>query len=152
MKEIIILIIIFSFLLIPIQANPPRVGSPSRVEAGFPDDLPGPQIMPDSPFYFLKIWYEKIVLFFTFDAAKKAEKYKTFAEKRAYEAREMVEKGRGDLADKLKETYKSYLNKAKEKLERAVEKAMNQKKEQLRKELEQRVEEIKIKIKEAVNL
>ena len=77
---------------------------PNSALAKFPDDLPGPEIMPDSVFYFLKIWYEKIVLFFTFNLEKKAEKYKIFAEKRAYEIKQLITKGKGDLAEKPKET------------------------------------------------
>lgn len=141
MKQIIIFVIISSFLL-----------SANNVLAKFPDDLPGPQVMPDSPFYFLKIWYEKIVLFFTFNVAKKAEKYKTFAEKRAYEAREMLEKGREDLAEKAKELYGEYLSRAREKLEEAIQKAIKQKKDELKQELETKVEEIKDKIKESIDL
>jgi len=108
--------------------------------------------MPDSKLYFLKIWWEKIVVFFTFDLAKKAEKYKTFAEKRAYEGKEMIKQGRQDLADKQKELYKYYLNKAKETLEKAIQKAMEKKKEELAKELETRVDEIKNKLKESFKI
>jgi thymidylate kinase len=136
-------------ILIPILI---LIFSAGSVQAKFPDDLPGPQIMPDSSFYFLKIWYEKIVLFFTFDVVKKAERYKTFAEKRAYEAKEMFKQGKDELAEKTKEIYKSYLDKARERLEKAVQKAMRQGREKLQQELEQKVDEIKNKIKEAVNL
>ena len=120
--------------------------------AKFPDDLPGPNVMPDSPFYIFKIWYERVILFFTFGAVKKAEKYKTFAEKRAYEIKEMIKKGKEELATKPKEIYKSYLNKAKEKLEGAVEKATKQRREELKQELEKKIEEIKNKINEMINL
>lgn len=141
MKKIIIFVIIFSFLL-----------SANKILAKFPDDLPGPRVMPDSPFYFLKTWYEKIVIFFTFDAIKKAEKYKIFAEKRAYEAKEMIIKGKDELAEKQKELYNFYLNKAKEKLEKALQRAIKQGKEEAKKELEKKVEEIKIKINETIKL
>jgi hypothetical protein len=84
MKKIIIGLIIFSlFLPVYFGASLPRR---SAARAGFPDDLPVFSAMPDSPFYFLKIWYEKVVIFFTFNLSKKAERYTTFAEKRAYEA------------------------------------------------------------------
>jgi len=141
MKKILILIPILILIF-----------SASNIQAKFPDDLPGPSAMPDSPFYFLKIWYEKIVLFFTFDAAKKAEKYKIFAEKRAYEIKQLTAKGKGDLIEKPKEIYKSYLNKAKEKLEKAIQKAIDQKKEDLKQKLEQKLEEIKNKIIQAIDL
>ena len=141
MKKIIILIIISVFLF-----------SGLKVQAKLSDDLPGLEIMPDSPFYFLKIWYEKIILFFTFDSTKKAERYKTFAEKRIYEIKKMLEKGKESLAKKSEKIYKSYLNKAKKELEKAIRKAVEQKKEDLKQELERKAEEIKIKIEETINL
>ena len=141
MKKIIIGLIVFG-LFLPAAA----------ALAKFPDDLPVFSAMPDSIFYFLKIWYEKAVLFFTFDLVARAERYKTFAEKRAYEADEMVKEGKVDLAVKLEETYKSYLNKAKEVLEKAIQKAIDKKKEALKQELDKKVEEIMNKLKESINL
>ena len=145
------LLVITSFVLFLISATNIQACLPIGM-ASVLDELPGPEVMPDSPFYFLKIWYEKIVLFFTFSTTKKAEKYKIFAEKRIYEIKKMTDKGRQDLAEKVKEVYKSYLNKAQEKLEKAIRKALEQKKEELMRELEKKIEEIKIKIKETINL
>ena len=154
MKKIIIGLIIGVFILtlIPLRVDPPRVGSPSRVEARFPDDLPVFSAMPDSPFYFLKIWYEKVVIFFTFNLIKRAERYKAFAEKRAYEADEMIKEGKTDLARKAEEAYRFYLNKAKETLEKAIQKAVEKKKEQLKQELDRKVEEVMNKIRQSINL
>jgi len=141
MKKIIISVIIFGLFM------------PSAMAlAKFPDDLPFVSAMPDSPFYFLKIWYEKVIIFFTFDLATRAERYRAFAEKRAYEAEVMMKEGKVDLAAKLEETYKSYLNKAKETLERAIQKAIDKKKEELKQELDKKVEEIMNKLKESINL
>jgi hypothetical protein len=141
MKKIIIVLIIFGLFL------------PAAVAlAKFPDDLPVFSVMPDSTFYFLKIWYEKVVIFFTFDLAKRAERYTTFAEKRAYEAEKMVKEGKVDLAVKLEETYKSYLNKAREALEKAIQKAIDKKKEALKQELDKKVEDVMNKLKESINL
>ena len=150
MRKIIIPVIIFG-LFIPVYfgVNLPRR---SEAQAKFPDDLPGPSIMPDSHFYFLKIWYEKIVIFFTFDVVKKAERYKTFAEKRAYEAQEMMKEGKVDLAQKAKEMYTSYLNKAKAELEKAIQKAIDKKKEELVNQLEQKVDDITNQIKESIKI
>ncbi|MDP2934455.1 MAG: DUF5667 domain-containing protein [bacterium] len=150
MKKIIIIVIIFG-LFIPVYfgASLPRR---SAAQAGFPDDLPIFSAMPDNVFYFLKIWYEKIVIFFTFDLVKRAERYTTFAEKRAYEAEEMVKEGKVDLAAKVEETYKSYLNKAKEALEKAIQKAIDKKKEALKQELDKKVEDVMNKLKESINL
>jgi len=141
MKKIIICVIILG-LFIPSAA----------ALAKFPDDLPFFHAMPDSPFYFLKIWWEKIVLFFTFDVTAKAERYKTFAEKRAAEAQEMMKEGKPYLAQKAKEMYASYLNKAKAELQIAIQKAIDKQKEELVKQLEQKVDEITNQIKESVKL
>ncbi len=122
------------------------------VLAKFPDDLPIFSAMPDSPFYFLKIWYEKAVLFFTFDLTARAERYRVFAEKRAYEAQEMVKLGKIDLAQRAEESFRFYLNKAKESLERAIQKAIERKKEELKRELEKKVEDIIKKLKESSSL
>jgi len=151
MKKIIIFLIFVGFLLTPIYflSAPPRL---ARVEAGFPNDLPGPKISPDSKLYFLKIWWEKLVLLFTFDPAKKAEEYKIFAEKRAAEGREMLLKGKTGISDKLKEVYTSYLNKAKAALEKAIQKAIDKQKENLKQELEKRLDDILKKIKDSINL
>lgn len=150
MKKIIIGLIIFG-LFIPVYFG---VSLPRRsaAQAGFPDDLPIVSAMPDSVFYFLKIWYEKIVIFFTFDLVARAERYKTFAEKRAYEADEMIKDGKVDLAKKAEETYKSYLNKAKETLEKAIQKAIEKQKEELKQELDKKVEDVMNKLKESIHL
>ena len=150
MKKLIIVLIIFGlFLPVYFGASLP---CRSAAQAGFPDDLPVFSAMPDSTFYFLKIWYEKVVIFFTFDLVKRAERYTTFAEKRAYEAEEMVKEGKVDLAAKLEETYKSYLNKAREALEKAIQKAIDKKKEALKQELDKKVENVMNKLKESINL
>jgi len=144
MKQIIIFTIIFSFLFSIVNVH--------AVQAKFPDDLPGPEIMPDSPFYFLKILWEKLVIFLTFNTVKKAEKYKVFAEKRAYEAQEMLKKGKEELAEKAKELYKFYLNKALNKLEAEIKKAIEHRAEQVQKELEEKVEDIKNKLKDTIKI
>jgi len=120
--------------------------------AKFPDDLPIFHAMPDSHFYFLKIWWEKIVLFFTFDVTAKAGRYQTYAQKRAYEAQEMLKEGKGDLAQKAKDMYTSYLNKAKDALGKAIKKAVDKQKEELVNQLEQKVNEITNQIKANINL
>jgi len=141
MKQVVVFTIIFSFLF-----------SVVNVQAKFPNDLPGPEIMPDSPFYFLKIWWEKLVIFLTFNTVKKAEKYKVFAEKRAYEAQEMLIQGKEELAEKTKELYKFYLNKALNKLETEMKKAIEHRAEQVQKELEEKVEDIKNKLKDTIKI
>ena len=151
MKKVIIILILLGFIMTPVYflAVPPRV---ARIEAGFPNDLPGPKISADSKLYFLKIWWEKLVLLFTFDAEKRAERYQAFAEKRVDEGREMLLKGKIGLSDKLKEVYKSYLNKAKAALEKALQKAIEKQKENLKQQIEGKIDEIINKIKDSINL
>lgn len=141
MKKAVLFLVILGFL-----------ASATYVLAGFPNNLPGPKIPADSKLYFLKIWWEKIVTFFTFGAENRAERYKAFAEKRAAEAKEMVLKGKTDLADKLKEAYQSYLNKAKNALNKAIQKAIEKQKENLKQALEEKLDEIMQKIKDSLSI
>jgi len=110
------------------------------------------KLMPDDKLYFLKIWYEKSVIFFTFDVIKRTDKYKEFAEERAFEAQEMIKQGKTDLAEKLEEVYQSYLDKAKEAAKQAIEKAIRRGEEELQKQLEEKVDDIMNKIKEGIKL
>ncbi|MBU4285046.1 hypothetical protein KKF60_00260 [Patescibacteria group bacterium] len=148
-KIILILIILGVVIPIYLLAVQPRV---ARVEAGFPNDLPGPKISADSKFYFLKIWWEKIVIFFTFGAENRAERYKVFAEKRVIEAKEMLLKGNTELAEKLNGVYQSYLNKAKDALNNAIQKAIEKQKENLKQALEEKLDEIMQKIKDSLSI
>jgi hypothetical protein len=141
MKKLIIFLILIGFLF-----------SAGRAMAKFPNDLPGPKIDPDSKLYFLKIWWEKIVIFFTFNTEAKAERYRIFAEKRAAEAKEMALKGKTELASKLKDAYIKYLNKAKDTLNKAIQKAVDKGKESLKQQLEQMVDDIMNKIKEGIKI
>jgi len=130
MKKIIIITILFGFLV-----------STNYAWARVGEDL-AMKISPSSKLYFLKTWYEKLTLLFTFNTEKKAEKYRVFAERRAREAKEMLGIGEVDLAGKLKAISQSYLNKAREKLEDALRRAIEKKKESLKQRLEQKLDEI----------
>lgn len=113
MKKILII-----FIIIIISSF-----SAISVQAALLNGLPGPQVMPDSPLYFLKIWYEKVILFFAFNDAKKAEQYSKLAERRLYEAEKMARKGNEKLTKKALEAYEEYLNKAITKAEEAKKEA-----------------------------
>ena len=54
-------------------------------------ELPNPGLTPDSPFYFLDTFGEKISLFFTFDIVKKAEKAFQYTEEKLAEVKAMAE-------------------------------------------------------------
>lgn len=141
MKKTIIVLVLIGFFVIT-----------NHVLAAFPDDLPGPKISPDSKLYFLKVWWEKIVLAFTFNPTEKAEKYKAFAEKRAIEAREMIAKGKPLIAEKLNAVYKDYLNKAKDLLNKEIQKAVDKGKETLKQQLQKMVDDVMNKIKEGIKI
>lgn len=132
-------IILFVLLGVIIGAN--------QVYASFSDN-----IKPDSKLYFLKTWWEKIVLFFTFDAEKRAEKYQLYAEEKAEQIEEMVAAGKPMVAEKLKGIYEKYLNKAKDILNKAIQKAIDKGKEEMKQQLEKMVEDLMNKIKEGIKI
>jgi len=101
------------------------------------------KIAPDSKLYFLETWYEKMIIFFTFNLEERAEKYRIYAEKRLDEAQELIVKGKSDLAQKKQELYKYYLGKAKDVLEQAIQRAMRRGEEELIDQLNKKIEEIK---------
>ncbi len=74
-----------------------------------------PTLLPDSPLYFLKTWWENIQLFFTFKEQAKADLYLKLANKRLIEAQKLTEKGKIELAQKI-------LNKFQERMEKAISK------------------------------
>ncbi len=84
-----------------------------------------PGILPDSKWYFLKGWWEKIQLTFTFDSAHKAELENTFALKRVAEAQKLVEKGKADLAQQHLSQFKSALDGMNARVEKAKAQGKN---------------------------
>mgnify|MGYP000908522415 FL=1 len=136
MKKIIVFIVLLGFII-----------GTNHVFASFSDN-----IKPDSKLYFLKIWWEKIVLFFTFDAAKRAEKYQLYAEEKSKQAEKMVVDGKPAIAEKLKNIYETYLNKAKDILNKAIQKAVEKGKEEMKQRLEKMIEDLMNKIKESIKL
>lgn len=60
--------------------------------------LPYPGILPDHPFYVIKVGRDRILEFFTRDNIKKAELYLLFSDKRVKMAQELAEKGKSTLA------------------------------------------------------
>lgn len=107
-----------------------------------PNDLPV-KIAPDSKFYFLEIWYEKLIIGFTFNLEERAEKYRIYAEKRLDEVDELMAEGKTELAQKRQELYKYFLNKAKDALNQMVQKAIKKGEEELIDQLNKKIEEIK---------
>ncbi len=125
-------IIIFIFFLLAVN----------YAQAGALDDLPGPEIMPDSPMYFVKIWYEKIITFLSFGDTRKAERYSKLAERRLYEAQKMAEQGKESLTQKALDEYEKYINKAMEKARELKEKAKQAAKDKVKQKINQTLGEI----------
>lgn len=85
-------------------------------------ELPKPGIKPDSFFYFLDTFGERIRLFFTFGAEKKVERALEYAGEKLSEAKVMVEKNNPKALKKAVKEYLYYLKIANQKLAKAKEK------------------------------
>lgn len=118
------------------------LSSATNIQAGILDELPGPEVMPDSPFYFLKIWYEKVITFIRFGDVKKAERYSRLAERRLYEVEKMAEKGKEELTKRLLEEYEKYLNKALDKAEKIAKKAEEEARQKVKEKINQVLEKV----------
>ncbi|HZW83424.1 MAG TPA: DUF5667 domain-containing protein, partial [Candidatus Deferrimicrobium sp.] len=68
--------------------------------------------LPDSPFYFLDMLFEKVILIFTFSPEKKAQELLANANERLAEANIMTDEGKQELATKSAEAYVSTVEKA----------------------------------------
>lgn len=73
------------------------------------ENLSSSGLAPDSFFYFLDVWGEKIVLFFTFNAANKTERALNYAEEKLAEAKEMVKKNDIENLEKSLKKYQGYI-------------------------------------------
>jgi hypothetical protein len=88
------------------------------------EGLVDPGITPDSIFYFLDTWSEKIVEFFAFSDEAKVEVAIAQAEERLAEAETMADQGLNELADQTRQRYQ-------ERIETALQRA-TQAREQVR--------------------
>jgi len=88
-------------------------------------ELPKPGLTPDSLFYFLDILGEKIGMFFTFGAEKKAKKALKYAEEKMAEIKAMAEKNKIKALEKANQKYEEYLNLIREKGEEAYKKGID---------------------------
>jgi len=79
--------------------------SASKIKGFLTLGLPEVMILPTSPFYPLKILWEKVVLFFTFDETKKVEMILKNAERRLSESYRLIE---NKSFDKAKDTLNTY--------------------------------------------
>ncbi len=81
-------------------------------------------ILPDSPFYFLKEWGRNIQSFFTFNSVKKAQLKEKFANEKLVEVKKMVEQNKTkERVEKAIQNYQVELEEAKQVTEKIRERA-----------------------------
>ncbi len=86
------------------------------------EEIYTPKLLPDSPFYFLKKFKEKIELFLAQSPEAQAEKQTEFATRRVAEAKVMIKRNKHHLVVKLMEKHEKHLDQAEKKIEEAKEK------------------------------
>jgi len=79
-----------------------------------PEDLgiSEPNILPDSPFYFLKEWGRNVQSFFTFNPVKKVELKEKFANEKLIEMKKMIEQKKS--RERIEKAIENYQNEAEE--------------------------------------
>ncbi len=71
----------------------------------FAEELPNPGILPDHPFYPFKRLFESLRLWLTFDEEARARLHAFIAEQRLAELKAMIEKGKFEYVERLKDDY-----------------------------------------------
>lgn len=89
------------------------------------EELPSPGLTPDSPFYFVDIWGEKIGLFFAFGAEAKAGKALEYAEERLAEAHVMAVKNKPEAVRMAASRYDEYIATGTQNIEEARNKGVD---------------------------
>lgn len=97
MRKVTILAVILSLLLVTVASAQDAV------------TLPSAGMTPDSPFYFLDVWGEKIGLFFAFSHEGKIGKALTYSEEKLAEASILAEKGKPEALPKATGLYGGYI-------------------------------------------
>ncbi len=96
MRKSFLLPIVLALVLFPVLSF-------SKIE------LPLPGITPDSIYYPLDVFAEKVVLFFTFSSEQKIVKALRYAEEKLAEINKMIDEGKTGFAEKASANYKEYL-------------------------------------------
>ena len=81
--------------------------------------LPEPGFSPDSYFYFLELFKERLIILFTFDNLQKADKEVSFSTERISEIKKMIEEEKWEAAKKGLQRYKINLERARRFIEKA---------------------------------
>ncbi len=84
------------------------------------EELPGPGITPDSPFYFMDKLGKNISMFFTFGAEAKAKRALRYAEERLSEAKAMAAKNKIREMTRAANDYEGFMVMVNQRLEEAV--------------------------------
>jgi len=95
------------------------------IQPAVAQELPNPEITPDSWMYGIKRFFETLDLMLTFDEVEKAKKYLKHAELRLAEAKKMAEEGKLEYIDDLMREYESNLNKSIKIIEKAQKAGKN---------------------------
>lgn len=110
MKKIFILASLVLLFLSPNSARAQQSSSSVQVAANY--SLPHPGLLPDSPFYFLKVTRDKIVAFLISDSYKKAEFNLLQADKRLSAGVYLSSKNKFELAEEVISKSENYLEEA----------------------------------------
>lgn len=124
----LLIIILISLIYAPLSSAQEKQNqtSPQIEEFSLPQvELAPSGITPDHSFYFLKIWKESIILFFTFGSNNKIERRLQFTEVRLAEYKKMLEIKNQDLAQKCLDRYQNQLKAALKKLEKLKSQGKN---------------------------
>ena len=84
------------------------------------EELENPGILPDSPFYGLKQFGEKLQLMFTFNQKAKIKLNMKLAEKRLAEAERMIIKNKPEIAERVMVKYRAQMQDAEQTRERLM--------------------------------
>lgn len=123
MRAAIYPIIIFSALCIPVlvSAQADAVNADTFTDAALDTELQAivddPGILPDSPLFVAKRWWENVQVFFTFNAEHKAEREQKLALRRLAEAEQLIEKGNAEAADRHLNRYNAQLERFQERVQ-----------------------------------
>lgn len=102
MKNILSGFVIIAFFLLtntPIVRGQEVTPAPPATRSAY--TLPYPGILPDNPFYKIKVLRDKIWLSLIYDPAKKAHLYLLFADKKLAAAKLLAQKGNIKLAEEM---------------------------------------------------
>lgn len=107
---ILAFITIFVFACMPIVSYAQDSDKTIEIQ----EEVSTPIILPDSPWYILKLTFEKLVDWFTFGSEAKAERYLNKADERMAEMSKMIDKGKASEAEEVLILYKERVKKAAE--------------------------------------